>query len=104
MSECMQCPTEYHEQDFDGKPLGVSELDSNQLIDLSKSCAVCRAPISPRGDFGYQDFTVQSDEDSDRDPEWVPLCWACWRPIAYAETDTVDPRTGERATDGLEAV
>ncbi len=98
MSECMDCPVEYFDQDFDCKPLGVRKLTPDERIQNSRSCNLCRAPIGPDGDFGYFDF---SETDDDDEPEWVPLCFGCYRPIAYAESDVVDPRTGERATDRI---
>ncbi len=82
MSECMQCPVEYAEQDFDCNPIGVANLKTDDRINNSRSCELCRAPITPPGDFGFYDWDTEDEE-----PEWVALCWGCARGIVYAESD-----------------
>lgn len=100
MGECMECPVEYAEQDFDCNPLGVRRLTTDELITNSRSCNLCRAPITPPGDYGYWCWSeTETDED---EPEWVALCWGCARAMVYGESDERDPRTGKRASDGLE--
>lgn len=102
MGECMDCPVEYAEQQFDCDPTTARRVTPDERIQFGRSCNLCRAPLGPESDYGYWDFS--NIEDDGEDPDWVPLCFGCYRPIAYGESDVTDPKTGKRATDGLEAV
>jgi len=71
--ECAQADCEYTHSHFDNTPEQPRGSRAH-LAQTTYGCGVCGVAVSPLSDYGFHD---QAEDE----PEWVPVCWACYREV-----------------------